>query len=100
MSIDASCTIAAAGERRGRYEHPTATDTKYTGTIQIGFFTSPHELRPNVTVKPRAQPGNQSVAGIVSDRPGTYTLTIGVDATPAPAGAARQIREQVRVLVR
>ena len=82
------------------YYHPAATETKYTGTVQIGFFSSPLELRPSFTVKPSTSPGNQSVVGIVSDKPGTYPLTIGVDATPTPAGPARQIREQVSVIVR
>ena len=82
------------------YYHPTATETKYTGTIQIGFFNSPHELRPNVTVMPDRGAANQSVTGIVSDKPGTNALTIAVDATPTQGGATRQIREQVRVVVR
>ena len=82
------------------YYHPAATETKYTGTIQIGFFKSALELRPSFTVKPTASPGNQSVVGIVSDKPGTYPLTIGVDAAPTQAGATRQIREQVKVVVR
>jgi hypothetical protein len=82
------------------YYHPAATETKYGGTVQIGFFNSPLDLQPNFTVKPGASPGNQSVVGIVSGKPGTYSLTIGVDATPTPAGATQQIRQQVRVIVR
>ena len=82
------------------YYHAAATEMKYTGTVQVGFFNSPLELRPNFTVKPGASPGNQSVVGIVSDKPGTYSLTIGIDATPTPAGASQQIRQQVRVIVK
>ena len=82
------------------YYHPAATETKYTGTVQIGFFNSALDLRPNFTVKPGASPGNQSVVGIVSGKPGTYPLRIEVDATPTRAGATRQIREQVMVTVR
>jgi len=82
------------------YYHPAATETKYTGTIQIGFFNSAHELRPNFTVKPGESPANQSVVGIVSDKPGAYPLTIGVEATPAQGGATQPIREQVTVTVR
>jgi hypothetical protein len=82
------------------YYHPAATETKYTGTVQIGFFSSPLELRPNFAVKPGASPGNQGVVGIVSEKPGTYPLTIAVEAAPAPAGPSRQIRQQVSVIVR
>jgi hypothetical protein len=82
------------------YYHPAATETKYTGTIQIGFFNSAHEVRPDFTVKPTDAPGNQSVVGIVSDKPGTYPLTIGVDGTGTQGGAARKIREEVKVIVR
>jgi hypothetical protein len=82
------------------FYHPAATETKYTGTVQIGFFNSALDLRPNFTVKPGTSPGNQSVVGIVSGKPGTYPLRIEVDATPAPADATRQIREQVMVTVR
>jgi hypothetical protein len=82
------------------FYHPAATETKYTGTIQIGFFNSAHELRPNFTVKPAEPPGNQSVVGIVSAKPGTYSLTIGVEATPTQGGAPQRIRESVKVIVR
>jgi hypothetical protein len=82
------------------YYHPAATQTKYTGTIQIGFFNSAHELRPNFILKPADPPANQSVVGIVSDKPGTYPLTIGVEATPAQGGATQQVHQQVQVIVR
>ena len=82
------------------YYHPAATETKYGGTVQVGFFSSPLELRPTFTVKPGSSPANQSVVGIVSGKPGTYPLTIEVAATPTPAGATQQIRQQVTVIVR
>ena len=82
------------------YYHPAAAETKYDGSIQIGFFSSPLELKPTFTVKPDASPENQGIVGIVSDKPGIYRFTIGIDATPTQGGAARQIREQVQVTVR
>ena len=85
------------------YYHPATIETKYTGSIQIGFFDgSPasHVLRPNVTVKPRESVGNQSVVGIVSSKPGAYTIAIDVAATPTGSGAKKDIREQVQVVVR
>ena len=82
------------------YYHPAAAETRYDGSIQVGFFSSPLELKPTFTVKPDASPENQGIVGIVSDKPGTYPFTIGIAATPTPGGAARQIREQVQVTVR
>ena len=82
------------------YYHPAATETKYDGSIEIGFFSTALALKPRFTVKPGASPENQGIVGIVSDKPGTYPFTIGIDATPTPAGSARQIREQVQVIVR
>src|SRR5437773_2770418 len=46
------------------YYHPAMTETRYSGSIQIGFFAgSPasNVLRPNFTVKPQGSVGNQSV---------------------------------------
>lgn len=84
------------------YYHPAATETKYTGSIQIGFFegTGEHEFRPDVTVKPGGPAGNQSVVGIVTGKPGTSSLTIAVIAMSPQTGATQEMRDQVRVTVR
>jgi len=82
------------------YYHPAAAETKYTGSIRIGFFDTAHEIKPNVTVKPGDSPGNQSVSGFVSSKPGAYTMTIAVTATSGPSGAVTQIREEVPVTLK
>ena len=82
------------------YYHAAATETKYTGTIRIGFFDQPHEISPTITVKPGESPGNQSVSDFVSMKPGRYTMSIAVDATPTQAGQAKNLRDQVSVIVR
>ena len=82
------------------YYHPAALETKYTGSVRIGFFDGPHELKPNMTVKPGDSPGNHSVSSFVSSKPGTYLMTIAVVATSVPSGAAQEIRDQVSVTVR
>jgi hypothetical protein len=82
------------------YYHPAATETKYSGSTRIGFFGSPLDVNPNITVKQGDSPGNQSVTGFVSSKPGTYTMTIAVVATSVPSGAVIQIREQVPVTLR
>jgi hypothetical protein len=83
------------------YYHAAATETKYTGSVRIGFFDGPqHEINPNLTVKPGEKPGNQSVSDYVSSTPGKYTMSIAVVATPTPAGQAQNIRDDVSVTLR
>jgi hypothetical protein len=82
------------------YFHPAAAETKYSGSIRMGFLSSPHDVSPTVTVKPGDSPGNQSVSGFVSGNAGTYTMTIAVVATSVPSGAVTQIREDVPVTLR
>ncbi|MDO8795760.1 MAG: hypothetical protein Q7J25_14205, partial [Vicinamibacterales bacterium] len=65
------------------YYHAASTETKYTGSIRIGFFDAPHEINPSITVKPGESPGNQSVADFVSMRSGTYTMSMAIVATPS-----------------
>jgi hypothetical protein len=82
------------------YFHPAGVETRYTGSVQIGFFESATEVKPDVAVKAGGPVGNHSVTGIVTDAPGQRTLTIAVVATPTASGSTQQIREQVPVLVR
>jgi hypothetical protein len=82
------------------YYHPAAAETKYSGSIRVGFLGTPHDVTPTVTVKPGDSPGNQSVSGFVSSRPGTYTMSLMVVATAVPSGAVTQIRDQVSVTLK
>jgi hypothetical protein len=83
------------------YYHSAAAETRYTGSIRIGFFDEAHEITtPNATVKPGDSAGNQSVSDFASSKPGTYTMTIAVVATSIPAGQTENIRDQVSVTVR
>ena len=82
------------------YYHGALTETRYTGAVRIGFFGKPHEINPSITVKPGEPPGNQSVSDFVSSKPGTYTMSLAVVATPTQAGQAQNIRDQVSVSVK
>ena len=84
------------------YFHPASIDTRYGGTIRLGFFSnSSQELKPDLTVKAGDEAGNHSVIGIVTDRPGTYTMGVAVEATAVNAtGAPQQIREDVQIVVK
>jgi hypothetical protein len=86
------------------YYHPAATDTRYTGTIDIGFFegaAGSHLIRPDLTVKGKEEDlGHESIVGIVSSKPGTYSLTFAVVATSIPGGATREFHDSIPVVVK
>jgi hypothetical protein len=85
------------------YYHPAPTETKYTGSVQIGFFEGTggaDTVHPALSVKPGGSPANQSVVGIVKSQPGTYSLSLAVVATSTQTGASHEIRDQVPVRVR
>ena len=82
------------------YYHPASIATKYTGSLEVGFFDKPHKFDANFTVTPGETAVNQSVTDFVSSKPGVYSLTVAVVATPVPSGAATQIRDQVAVTVK
>src|SRR5436309_13335793 len=51
------------------YYHGAGAETKYTGSVQIGFFqgaAESHDMKTNVTVKKSESITNQSVTGIVT----------------------------------
>jgi hypothetical protein len=85
------------------YYHSAAVETRYTGTIQLGFLegeSSSHQLRPDFTVKPKDSVAKQSVVGIVSSTPGTYAMAIDVVAVPTGSDTKQNIQEKVQVVVR
>ena len=82
------------------YYHEASTETRYTGSVRIGFFDQPHEINPHIIVKPGDSPGNQAVSDFVSNKPGTYTMTITAVATSTQTGQEQNIRDQVNVVVR
>lgn len=81
------------------YFLPAATDTKYGGSIQIGFFEGarPHEVAPDVTVKRGGPIANTSVLGIISSMPGPRAMTIAVT---AQGETTQEIRDSVQVTVK
>jgi hypothetical protein len=85
------------------YYHGTGAETKYTGSIDIGFFqgsTAAHTTQTNMTVPKNETIMNQSVTGIVTSTPGTHALTLAVVGTVTGSGANQPFREQVQVVVK
>jgi hypothetical protein len=85
------------------YYHSGGGETKYEGTIDVGFFEgSPasHRTPTSVMVRKGEAITNQGIIGIVTATPGTYQVTIAVTATVTDTGQRQPIRQSVPVVVR
>jgi hypothetical protein len=86
------------------YYHGARVETKYTGSIQIGFFQGSadetHSVQVNTTVPKTQSIVNQSITDDVTSTPGTYAITFALDATLTGSGKTQPIREQVPVVVK
>ena len=79
------------------YFHSGATDTKFSGSVRIGFLgQNGTEIMPSLSAKAGAVEGD-SVTGIVTERPGSHELSIEV--TAVNAVGTQQIRERVPITV-
>jgi len=84
------------------YYHGAGAETKYTGSIEIGFFQgSPaaHKIQANNTVKKTGSIMPQSVTGIVTSTPGDYAITFALNAT-VDTGKSQAIRDRVPAVVK
>jgi hypothetical protein len=84
------------------YYHGASGETKYTGSIQIGFLQgSPdaHKVAVNITAK-KDGITNMSVLDAVTSTPGTYEVTFDVVGTSVENGRSQPIRDRVPVVVK
>ena len=84
------------------YYHGAGAETKYTGSIDVGFFQGSPESRKiqaNTTVQKAGSIVNHSVTGIVTPMPGNYPVTFALVADVTGTGS-HPIREQVPVAVK
>jgi hypothetical protein len=85
------------------YYHGAGAETKYSGSIDVGFFQgSPeaHQLQPNITVTKNESITNQSVTGIVTATPGRSAVTFALVATVTDTKKSQPIRDSVPVVVK
>ena len=85
------------------YLHPVKSgETKYSGTMRVGFMngaaSEPHDSKVDSTVSPGDTPTNVSVTGIVTEKPGGYTITISLLATSS-SGTSLKLRDTIDVTV-
>lgn len=85
------------------YYHGAGGETKYVGVVDIGYFQGASQSRRSpstITVKKNESITNQSVTGIVSSTPGTYTVAFDLEATVTETGRRQPIRESIQVAVK
>jgi hypothetical protein len=84
------------------YFHGAGKETTYLGSYRPEFLNdgddSHHEFPIRATVKGEEQIGNHSVTGIVTSKPGRYSLRLALDATTVAGSTS--IQEEVLVQVR
>jgi hypothetical protein len=85
------------------YFHGAGAETKYEGTINIGYLQGApdsHTSRTSITVEKSGSITNSSTTGIVTSTPGTYAVTISQTATVTDTGKAQAIRVSIPVVVK
>ena len=85
------------------YYHGAGAETKYTGSIDVGFFqgsAASRQIRANTTVQKTEKIMNHSVTGIVTATPGSYPVRFALVATVTGGGTGQPIEADVPVLVK
>lgn len=84
------------------YYHGAGGRTRYEGTRNIGYLqvSGPFTSRIDVTVEKNEPLTNQSLTGIVTPTPGTYTVTLLLTATLTDTGKTVPVQETIQVTVK
>jgi hypothetical protein len=85
------------------YYHGAGAETKYTGSIDIGFFQgspSSHTIQANTVVKKTESIMPHSITGVVTSTPGTYALNFALEATVPDTGKSQPIRDRFQTVVK
>lgn len=86
------------------YYHGAGSETRYVGSYDVGYFQRQgggrSDVPTNITVRGNEKITNQSVTGIVTSTPGTYTLRFALDASTGDRSVTQAVRAEVPVTVR
>lgn len=85
------------------YFHGAGAETRYEGTLKIGYLQGGPDSPPsrtNITVQKNESITNSSTTGIVTSTPGAYVVTISLIATLRDTGKTTPISETIRVTVK
>jgi hypothetical protein len=84
------------------YYHGAGAETRYVGSMRIGFFqgsATAAKTQVDIAVKKSGTITNQAVVGIVSSTPGAYSIDFDLAAT-VDAGKGQPIQDQLKVIVK
>ena len=110
-TVVSPCTLDMSGVAQNRrfavfhlFLHAASTDTKYKGTVDIGFLGQPGEAKHTHSIDRTVLRGSDSVnfstTGIVKPA-GTYYVDISLTATPVSgSGPTVPFQERIRVDVK
>jgi hypothetical protein len=84
------------------YYHGVGPETRYEGTLTIGYLegAQTHVSRTNVTVTKNGGITNHSVIGIVTSTPGTYPVEWSLTATVPSTGLSVPVNGTIKVTVK
>jgi hypothetical protein len=103
------CMLTASTEKNRTlatvhlFVHPAAQPTSYLGFMRAPFFEGELDRKlgeVNATVEPNSRPVGATVIGRPTSKPGTYALTISVDAVQPGAPNPMRISQDVTVVVK
>jgi hypothetical protein len=84
------------------YYHGTGADIRYEGTRAIGYLqvTGSYTSRTDIRVAKDQSIANQSISGIVTSKPGAYTVALSLTATMTVSGKMVPVQETIPITVK
>jgi len=85
------------------YYHGAGAETRYEGTINIGYLQGApesHTSRTSLTVQKNGSITNSNTTGFVTSTPGSYAVTIAQTATVKGPAKTQAIQESIPVTVK
>jgi hypothetical protein len=99
------CVLAASASRQGTgvtvqlYLHAASTQTSYLGLMETPFVDGVKDREVSITVPRGSQPVSSLLSGRAVETPGTYPLSIALDATQEGVEVPIRITQQVPIVV-
>ena len=79
--------------------HPTQADTRYTGTMRVGFGGAASDTKVDSTVTRGGLAGNVSVTFLLTLTPGIYRTEISLTATSKGSSAPVSLRDTITLTI-
>lgn len=85
------------------YLHAAVQPTSYLGVLVVPFVGGSERIgdrEVSATVMPGNRPYGVTITGLVTSKPGSYTLRVRLDAARARSQAPMQIAEEIAIMVK